>query len=69
MNKNLLVKLRVNYDSDYEHEGPWAIWAKTSFKLMGCDDVCIAENYKPQHGAIKAAKRLLPLFVNAVLEE
>ena len=65
MNKDLLVKLSVEENQD---DGEWDIRALLPFSIQEHRRGYLV-SYKTHAGAIKAAKRLLPLFVNAVLEE
>lgn len=71
MSKNLLVKIYAE-KSDMEYY-KWCINVKSPIYMKEGDgrdnSTCVGSGYKTRAGAIKAAKRLLPLFVNAVLEE
>lgn len=52
----------------------WCVYVTSPLKMKNGahkldDTTCVGSGYKSRRGAIKAAKRLLPLFVNAVLEK
>lgn len=65
MNKDLLVKVSVEWDEEFKE---WDLTVFSPVQIRNEFNFYIC-SYKTKAGAIKAAKRLLPLFVNAVLEE
>ena len=64
MSTDLLVRLSVHEAVD----GDWFVEVRSRIRLQNCYAVCVAESYKTRKAAIKAAKKLLPLFVNAYLK-
>jgi len=66
MSKDTLVKISIKYDQSDEC---WDIIVTSKIKMRGCNWTFGGIGYASEDNAKQSAKRLLPLFVNAVLEE